>query len=220
MSTLTVTTVTTANDSTDLTLRTGDGTGPQIIVPAAPGPANVTSNLHVTGTLAADANVSIGANVYANTISVRVGNSIVNVVIGNNTIYVGNSSANAVINSSGFFVGSATAVLTANANQTITGGTIITSLSLGTVSAGTLTLNMGDRPLQHYTANGAHTLAPGANTGSILLDIINGSGAGTITTSGWTHVSGEAFTTTSGHKFRCHCSVGQQGSLLVVEAMQ
>lgn len=105
-------------------------------------------------------------------------------------------------------------------DQTLTGGARVTSKSLGTVSSGTVTLDPGDRPLQHYTNGGAHTLAPGANTGSILLDITNNGSAGSITTSGWTKVVGDAFTTTNGHKFRCHGSVGDTGSLLVVQAMQ
>jgi hypothetical protein len=105
-------------------------------------------------------------------------------------------------------------------NQPLEGGATVTSKSLGTLSTGTLTLDMGDRPLQHYTNNGAHALAPGAVTGSCLVDITNGASAGAITTSGWTKVAGDPFTTTSGHKFRCHCSVGSGGSLLIVQALQ
>ena len=106
------------------------------------------------------------------------------------------------------------------ADQVITGGARVTSLSLGTITSGTVTPDPGDRPMQHYTNNGAHTLAPGTNAGSYLLDITNGASAGAITTSGWTKVVGDAFTTTNGRKFRCSCSVGDAGSLLVVQAMQ
>ena len=105
-------------------------------------------------------------------------------------------------------------------DQVLTGGARVTSKSLGTVSSGTLTPDPGDRPLQHYTNGGAHTLAPGSNTGSYLLDITNNSSAGAITASGWTKVSGDAFTTVDGDKFRCHCSVGDAGSYLVVGALQ
>ncbi len=105
-------------------------------------------------------------------------------------------------------------------DQTLAGGARVTSKDLGTVSSGTLTPDPGDRPLQHYTNNGAHTLAPGANAGSYLLDITNGASAGAITTSGWTKVVGDAFTTTNAHKFRCACSVGNGGSLLIVQALQ
>lgn len=105
------------------------------------------------------------------------------------------------------------------ADQAITGGGIVTSSSLGTISSGTVTPDPGDRPLQHYTNNGAHTLGVSANAGSILLDITNGASAGAITTSGFTKVVG-SFTTTNGHKFRCQVSIGNAGSLLSIQAMQ
>lgn len=107
-------------------------------------------------------------------------------------------------------------------DQTITGGAGVTSKALNSGSAvttGTLTLDMGDRPMQHYTNGGAHTLAPGLVAGAILLDITNNGSAGAITTSGWTKVVG-SFTTTNGHKFRCHASVGNGGSLLIIQALQ
>lgn len=108
-------------------------------------------------------------------------------------------------------------------NQAVTGGGTVTSLALNSgsaVTSGTLTLDVGDCPLQHYTNGGAHTLAPGSVTGSALIDITNNSSAGSITTSGWTKVSGDSFTTTNGHKFRCSASVGNGGSLLVIQALQ
>lgn len=105
-------------------------------------------------------------------------------------------------------------------NQALTGGAAVTSKDLGTVTTGTLTLDMGDRPLQHYTNGGAHTLAPGSVNGACIVDITNDGSAGAITVSGWTNTVGDSFTTTNGDKFRCHCSVGNAGSLLVVQAMQ
>lgn len=107
------------------------------------------------------------------------------------------------------------------ADQVVTGGARVTSLSLGTISSGTVTPDPGDRPLQHYTNNGAHTLAPGSNPGSYILDITNGASAGAITTSGWTKVvGGTSLTTTNGHKFRCSCTIGNGGSLLSIQALQ
>lgn len=106
------------------------------------------------------------------------------------------------------------------ADQVITGGARVTpDTSRGTITTGTVTLDPGDRPLQAYTNGGAHTLAPGANNGYLLLDITNNASAGAITTSGWTKVVG-VFTTTSGHKFRCGCSISTAGSLLTIQAMQ
>jgi hypothetical protein len=105
------------------------------------------------------------------------------------------------------------------ASQVITGGGIVTSNAVGTVSSGTTTLNPGTRPMWDYTNGGAHTLAPGSNKGSIILDITNNGSAGAITTSGWTKVVG-AFDTTNAHVFRCFCSIGAAGSLLTIQAMQ
>lgn len=106
------------------------------------------------------------------------------------------------------------------ADQTVTGGARVTSLSDGTKSSGTYTPDPGDRPMIHITNGGAFTLAPGSNTGFYLLDITNNGSAGAITTSGWTKVTGDPFTTTNAHKFRCSCSIGDTGSLLIVTAMQ
>jgi hypothetical protein len=104
--------------------------------------------------------------------------------------------------------------------QTVTGGAGITSKDLGTVSSGTLTPDPAARPQQHYINGGAHALAPSATAGSYLLDVTNSASAGAITTTGWTKVSGDPFDTTSGHAFRCYCSIGPAGSLLSVQAMQ
>lgn len=117
-------------------------------------------------------------------------------------------------------VAAAGAAMLAVEGQPLTGGVAVTSKDLGTMTSGTLTLDMGDRPNQHYVNNGAHTLAPGAVVGSILLDITNDASAGAITTSGFIQVTGDSFTTTDTHAFRCHVSVGEAGSVLNVLAMQ
>jgi hypothetical protein len=59
-----------------------------------------------TFTTTGNANASIhyaGANVYANTTSVRVGNSIVNTIVANDTVYIGNTSVNCSINSTAIY---------------------------------------------------------------------------------------------------------------------
>lgn len=89
------------------------------------------------------------------------------------------------------------------ADQTVSGGAIVTSGSQGTKSSGTYTVNCGACPLQYITNNGAFTLAAPANDGSMMLFITNGTSAGTITFSGFTVGSsvGDSLTTTSGNKF-------------------
>jgi hypothetical protein len=105
-------------------------------------------------------------------------------------------------------------------NQALSGGVTVTEKDLGTISSGTTTLDMGDRPMHEYINGGAHTLNPGAVIGSTLIAITNNASAGAITTAGWTKVAGDSFTTTNGHKFLCSASVSAVGSLLTVQAMQ
>ena len=95
-----------------------------------------------------------------------------------------------------------------------------TSFDGGTVSTGTYTPTSVDGNVQHYTNNGAHTLAPPANPGTFLIEIVNGASAGAITTSGFTKISGDAFTTTNGHKFQCSITRTNSTSHLNVKAMQ
>lgn len=106
-------------------------------------------------------------------------------------------------------------------DQTISGGAEVTAKNLGTVSTGTTTIDPADRPIQYYTNNGAHTLAPhGTKYGVVAVDVTNGASAGAITTSGFTKVTGDSFDTTNGHKFTCSVKTGPAGSWLNVQAMQ
>ena len=105
-------------------------------------------------------------------------------------------------------------------DQVLTGGAVVVVKDLGTITTGTLTPDPGDRPMQRYVNNGAHTLAPGTKVGCYLLSIVNAASAGAITTSGWTKVAGDSFTTTNAHKFRCHASIDGDGSVLQIQAMQ
>ena len=106
------------------------------------------------------------------------------------------------------------------AAQQVSGGARVTVYDNGTKSSGTFTPDPGNGQMQKYTNNGAHTLAPGSNYGNYILTITNGASAGAITTSGWTKKSGDAFTTTNGHKFRLYCVVDADGSTMEVRAMQ
>lgn len=89
------------------------------------------------------------------------------------------------------------------ADQTVTGGANITSLSIGTVSSGTTTINCGARPTQYLTDGGAFTLAAPAADGSCIVNVTNNGSAGAITFSGFTVGSntGDALDTTNGHIF-------------------
>jgi len=233
--------------STNTTISSSNTLGEFTVTAAGMSIGNTTSNSTVNVTTTARTNASGNTQLTAGNVHVqnttsdayvdpgtlRIGNSTINATMNSTSFKVMNSTSNAIMNIPTVAQANGSYYLNANGGwqgplarldlggqQVDGGGFRITSFDIGVVNSGTLTLDPGDRPMQHYTANGAHTLAPGSNIGSFLLDIINGSSAGTITTSGWTKVSGDTFTTTNAHKFRCSCSIGQQGSLLVIQAMQ
>ena len=87
------------------------------------------------------------------------------------------------------------------ADQTVTGGANVTSLSQ---SAGNLTIDCGARPAQYIANTGAWTLTAPANDGYCYLDVENGSGAGAITLVGFSPnaMGGATLDTTNGHNFR------------------
>lgn len=95
-------------------------------------------------------------------------------------------------------------------NQALSGGVVVTPKDLGTISSGTVTPNPGDSPMQYYTNNGAHTLAPSSNNGYYIIDIRNGASAGAITVSGWSYVIG-SFITTPTKLARCTASILNAG---------
>lgn len=107
-------------------------------------------------------------------------------------------------------------------DQAISGGAIVTSKALGTagiVTGGTVTINVGARAFQHYENRAAHILSPGANVGSCVVEIVNGTGAGAVTLTGWTHIQG-AFTTTVGHKFHVSVVRSPLYSSITIRALQ
>ena len=99
----------------------------------------------------------------------------------------------------------------------------------GTITTGTYTpTTAAGSQYKKIIGGGAFTLAPPVaatdTATTISLFIINNASAGAITTSGFTKVAGDAFTTTDAHKFSCRIEVndigGTEYSSLVVLAMQ
>lgn len=88
-------------------------------------------------------------------------------------------------------------------DQKFSGGLQITSNNIGTVSAGTTTIDCGLSPLQYLTNGGAFTLAAPSNDGSCDVLTTNNGSAGTITFSGFTEgaSTGDSLDTTNGHLF-------------------
>jgi hypothetical protein len=100
-------------------------------------------------------------------------------------------------------------------SSNLTAGYTTTPHAIGTVSSGTTTLDIADGQIQTLTNNGAFTLAPPSDSGSLILQITNGASAGTITTSGFTVVRG-SFTTTDGAVFLCTVAVVGARSYLII----
>lgn len=110
--------------------------------------------------------------------------------------------------------------LNTGVTDTLAVGYTATSYANGTVSSGTLTPNPANGNFQHYTNNGAHTLAPPSSVCTIVLEMTNAAAAGALTTSSFTFVSGDALTTTDGNKFLLYITKSQSYSLLQRKALQ
>ena len=112
--------------------------------------------------------------------------------------------------------------LFADEGDALTAGFTSDSYSGGTISSGTYTPApaTGQENFQHYTNGGAHTLAPPASVCAVVVEILNNGSAGAITTSGFTKVTGDSFTTTNTHKFLAHITKTNSYSHLHVTALQ
>ena len=84
-------------------------------------------------------------------------------------------------------------------NENLTGGFTTTSYSNGTKSTGTFTPDPLLGNIQHYTNGGAHTLAPPSSVCSMILECTNSS-AGALTTSGFSIVSGDVYSSSGTKK--------------------
>lgn len=112
-----------------------------------------------------------------------------------------------------------TSVITAG-NQTLTGGFTASSYNAGTKSSGTFTPDPANGNFQYATNGGAHTLAPPSNDCTIIVQYTNNGSAGTITTSGFTKVSGTAPGTTNGDDFLAYIVKLNGFSHLTWQALQ
>lgn len=112
--------------------------------------------------------------------------------------------------------------LKADVGDNLTAGYTSDSKSLGTISSGTVTPAPAtdEENFQHYTNGGAHTLAPPASPCTVVIEITNNGSAGSITTTGFTQVVGDAFDTTDTNKFMCFITKTNGASLLNVVALQ
>lgn len=110
--------------------------------------------------------------------------------------------------------------LKADTADVLTAGFAVTIHDAGTKSSGTYTPDEANGNMQKFVNGGAHTLAPPANDCTLVLQQTNNASAGTITTSGFTIVDGDDFTTTNGHDFFLYITNSDSFSLLTVKALQ
>ena len=108
--------------------------------------------------------------------------------------------------------------LKADTADDLTAGFTSTSKDQGTKSSGTFTPAFATGTVQHCVNGGAFTLGVPTGNGTMILDITNDASAGAITTSSYSLVTGDAFTTTDTDTFRCYISIGDVGSHLHVAA--
>jgi len=82
-----------------------------------------------------------------------------------------------------------------------------TTYDLGTNASGTETLSEANGNMQKGVNGGAHTLAPQSNDSTIVVQYTNNASAGSITTSGYTKVTGDSLTTVNGDDFMMYSTV-------------
>ena len=109
--------------------------------------------------------------------------------------------------------------LKADTTDVLTAGFAATPYNFGTKTSGTFTPDEANGNMQYGVNGGAYTLAPPTNNCTIVLQFTNDASAGSITTSGFTKVSG-AFTTTNGHDFVCYITKINGFSELIIRALQ
>lgn len=115
-------------------------------------------------------------------------------------------------------VSSSTLAALTLADQTLSGGANVTSLSQAT---GSIIIDCGARPLQFITNGGSFTITAPTNDGSCITLITNNASAGTITFSGFTvGTTGDALTTTNGNKFMATIVRINAIATYVVKALQ
>ena len=110
--------------------------------------------------------------------------------------------------------------LKADTDDVLTGGFGGTDDDDGTKSSGTYTPTYAGGNFKLAVNGGAHTLAPQSGTGTIIIQYTNNAAAGTITTSGWTVVTGDSLTTTDGDDFMFYLTVVAAFKHLHVVALQ
>ena len=120
----------------------------------------------------------------------------------------------------GFLAVEGNDVLMASVDDVLTAGFSSTADDDGTKSSGTYTPATAGGNYKTIVGGGAFTLAPQTTVSTIVIQLTNNASAGTITTSGFDKVSGDALTTTNGDDFMLYLCVIGAFQHLHVEALQ
>lgn len=91
--------------------------------------------------------------------------------------------------------------LKSDTTKALTAGYTSTDYNAGTKSTGTFTPDPANGNFQYAVNGGAHTLAPPSSSCTMIVQYTNNATAGTITTSGFTKVTGTTPGTTNGDDF-------------------
>jgi len=110
--------------------------------------------------------------------------------------------------------------LKADVDDILTGGFGLTDDDDGTKSSGTYTPIYSGGNGKKIFGGGAFTLAPMAESSSLVIQLTNNASAGAVTTSGWTVVTGDTLSTTNGDDFLLYCNRINGFSHLHVTALQ
>jgi len=110
--------------------------------------------------------------------------------------------------------------LKADTADILTAGFAGTPVNEGTKSSGTFTPAETSGNLKYAVNGGAHTLAPPTNNCTLIIQYTNNGSAGSITTSGFTIVTGDTIATTDGDDFFFYITKNNSKSHLHVTALQ
>jgi len=141
-------------------------------------------------------------------------------VIGNGTSWESRALVEADISDFGTYETADADILKADTPDVLTAGFSASDHAAGTKDSGTYTPDPDDGNFQVAVNGGAHTLAPPSASCNIIIHYTNNGSAGAITTSGFTLVDGDSFTTTDGHEFLCYITKINDVSHLNVKALQ
>jgi len=104
-------------------------------------------------------------------------------------------------------------ILSTAESKQLSKGFDLADYNAGSFSTGTFTPDPANGQFQRWTNDGAHTLAPPSKICTMILHLVNGASApGAITVSGFSNLTGDAFTTGANDEFIVYVTSTYNGS--------